>query len=366
MNIPFLDLKKANNQYRDELIQAITEVIDSGWYIKGHQAEAFEEEFSQYCGSSYCVGVGNGLDALTLIIRAFKEMGELQNGDEVIVPANTYIATILAITENNLIPVLVEPDIQTFNLSPKFTNEAVTKKTRAIMAVHLYGQMADMVKLNEIASEHDLLIIEDCAQAHGAKIDNKKAGNWSSAAGFSFYPGKVLGALGDAGCITTNNKELACLIRALGNYGSEEKYINLYQGINSRLDEIQASVLRVKLKYLESEIQYRRFVADIFIKNIKNKKIILPLWNKIEEHVFHLFVVRTKERKLFQEHLRDNGIEALFHYPVAPHKQLAYKNLVEIDLPITESLHQEVISLPIGPVIREEDIYKIVEVVNDF
>ena len=290
--IPFLDLKNINAQYRDELIQAATDVIDSGWYIQGNQVNAFEKEFSDYCGTKHCIGVANGLDALILIFRAYKELGRLKEGDEVIVPANTYIASILAITENRLQPILVEPDEQTYNLDPKLIEQAITPKTKAILAVHLYGQLADMLEINKIAKKNNLLVIEDSAQAHGASIDGRKAGNWGDASGFSFYPGKNLGALGDAGAVTTNDPELAKTIRALGNYGSHKKYENIYQGINSRLDEIQAAFLNVKLKYIASDISKRRSVANYYLKNINNPEITLPNINLAtnEEHVWHLFV----------------------------------------------------------------------------
>src|SRR5690554_3936476 len=277
MNIPFLDLKNINAQYRDELIVAATRVIDSGWYIQGNELTAFEQEFSAYCGSKHCIGVANGLDALTLTLRAWKEMGKLKEGDEVIVPANTYIASILAITENRLKPVLVEPDATTYNLSVENTRQAITPKTKAILVVHLYGQLADMPALMALAEEHDLLVLEDSAQAHGASIDGRKAGNWGHASGFSFYPGKNLGALGDAGAVTTNDDELAETLFALRNYGSHEKYKNLFQGVNSRLDEIQAAMLSVKLKHLDTEIAHRRKVADAYIKGINNPAVTLPL-----------------------------------------------------------------------------------------
>jgi len=273
MQIPFLNLKEVNSQYRKELIQVLTEVVDSGWYIKSNHVESFEKEFADYCGTKHCVGVGNGLDALILILRAYIELGKLKQGDEIIVPANTYIATILSITENELKPVLVEPDEGTYNLSPDLVCKAISSRTKAILAVHLYGRIADMTKFESIAAEKDLLLIEDCAQAHGASINGKKTGNWGSASAFSFYPGKVLGALGDAGCITTNNEDLANAVRILGNYGSSEKYKNIYKGVNSRLDEIHAACLRIKLKYLEEEIELRRSVARTYLKEIINKKV---------------------------------------------------------------------------------------------
>jgi dTDP-4-amino-4,6-dideoxygalactose transaminase len=364
--IPFLDLKVLNTQYRDELVQAATQVIDSGWYIQGSQVKDFEAEFAAYCGTKHCVGVANGLDALILILRAYKELGQLKVGDEVIVPANTYIASILAITENRLKPVLVEPDEKTYNLDPKLIEKAITPKTKAILAVHLYGQLADMPTINKIAKKHNLLVIEDSAQAHGASHNDIKAGGWGDASGFSFYPGKNLGALGDAGAITTNEDELAQTIRAIGNYGSHTKYQNLYKGINSRLDEIQAAMLRVKLRYLNNEIEKRRELAVYYLENIKNENIILPTVKYKNNHVWHLFVIRTQKRAELQQYLLENGIQTLIHYPLAPHKQEAYKEWNNESFLISERIHDEVLSLPISSVQTLEDTVKVVEVVNEF
>jgi len=364
--IPFLDLKAINAQYRDELVQAATDVIDSGWYIQGEQVKAFEKEFADYCGTKHCIGVANGLDALILIFRAYKELNKLKEGDEVIVPANTYIASILAITENRLKPVLVEPDEQTYNLDPKLIEQAITSKTKAILAVHLYGQLANMPEINKIAEKHELLVIEDSAQAHGASINERKAGNWGDASGFSFYPGKNLGALGDAGAVTTNDEELAATIRALGNYGSHKKYENLYKGVNSRLDEMQAAFLRVKLKHLDNEIQSRREVAKRYLDRIKNTSIKLPSWQSVEQHAFHLFVIRTTKRKELQKYLLDNGIQTLIHYPIPPHKQEAYTEWKDESCPISEQVHNEVLSLPVSSVQNLKDTEKIVEALNDF
>jgi dTDP-4-amino-4,6-dideoxygalactose transaminase len=355
-----------NKKYRDELIQAATQVIDSGWYINGSQVESFEEEFADYCGTKHCIGVANGLDALILIFRSYKELGLLEEGDEVIVPANTYIASILAITENRLRPVLVEPNNLTYNLVPELVNRAITSKTKAILAVHLYGQLADMSALNLIAEKHDLLVIEDSAQAHGASANGRKAGGWGDASGFSFYPAKNLGALGDAGAVTTNNQELASVIRALGNYGGRNKYENIYRGLNSRLDEMQAAFLRVKLNNLDSEIQHRRRIARYYIDGIKNPKIQLPQLVAEEEHVFHLFVVRTHQREMFQTYLAQGGVQTLVHYPVPPHKQKAYCELSYLNLPITESIHQQVLSLPISPMMTDEEVNEIICLINDF
>jgi dTDP-4-amino-4,6-dideoxygalactose transaminase len=363
--IPFLDLKVLNAQYRNELIRTATQVIDSGWYIQGSQVKGFEEEFTTYCGTKHCIGVANGLDALILILRAYKELGKLKEGDEVIVPANTYIASILAITENGLKPILVEPNELSYNISPEEIKKAITSHTKAILAVHLYGQLADMPAITTIANEHDLLIIEDSAQAHGASINGKKAGNWGDASGFSFYPGKNLGALGDAGAVTTNNDELAQTVRALGNYGSNKKYENLYQGINSRLDEMQAAFLRIKLNYIDTEIQRRRQVAKAYLEGITNPEVQLPEWILEEQHVFHLFVIRTQQREKLQAYLLENGVQTLVHYPIAPHKQRAYQEWSDLSFPITEAIHQQVLSLPMSPVISDEEIQTIIRVINN-
>ncbi len=368
--IPFLDLKDINQQYRDALIEACTRVIDSGWYIGGNELERFEKNFAEYCGVKFAVGVANGLDALILTLRAWKELGKLKDGDEVIVPSNTYIASILAITANNLKPILVEPDITTYNIDPVKIISAITTKTRVILPVHLYGQLAPMLQIIEIAKKHNLLILEDSAQSHGAKIENKKAGNWGDASGFSFYPGKNLGALGDAGAVTTNDEELAQMLRALRNYGSHEKYKNLIPGVNSRLDEIQAAMLNVKLKHLDQEIEYRRKIAALYIEKINNPLIKLPLnninTNKSQQHVWHLFVIRTEHREALHKYLFNNGVQTLIHYPIPPHKQKAYKEWNDLSYPISEKIHAEIISLPIGPTLKLESIEKIIQLINSF
>ncbi|HFT1687584.1 TPA: DegT/DnrJ/EryC1/StrS family aminotransferase [Providencia stuartii] len=369
--INFLDLKSINNQYQQELKDACARVIDSGWYIMGKELESFEQNFSDYCGAKYTVGVANGLDALTLVLRAWKELGKLKAGDEVIVQANTYIASILAITENDLVPVFVEPDANTYNLSIEGIKSAITDKTKVILPVHLYGQISPMPEIMAIAQQHGLLVLEDCAQSHGASIEGKKAGNWGDAAGFSFYPGKNLGALGDAGAITTNDDELAKTLQALRNYGSHQKYLNLYQGVNSRLDEIQAAMLNVKLKYLDNETLIRQKVALTYLENINNPLIKLPLTaheyrNNQQSHVWHLFVIATKHRDLLQKHLIEQGVQTLIHYPTPPHKQNAYKNFNKISLPITEAIHEEVISIPLFPTLENKDIKTIIRAINDF
>lgn len=364
--IPFLDLRAINAQYRDELVAAATRVIDSGWYIQGTEVKAFEEEFANYCGSKHCIGVANGLDALTLTLRAWKEMGKLKEGDEVIVPANTYIASILAITENRLKPVLVEPDEATFNLCPEKTAAAITPNTKAIVAVHLYGQISPMPELMQLADEHGLLVLEDAAQAHGASIEGRKAGSWGHAAGFSFYPGKNLGALGDAGALTTDDEELAKTIRALGNYGSQKKYENLYQGVNSRLDEMQAAMLRVKLRHLDEEIQSRREVAEYYLAHINNPEIQLPAVGDRERHVWHLFVVRSAKRNYLQKYLAEQGVQTLIHYPVPPHQQKAYHNWGPEQFPLTESIHKTVLSFPMGPTLSTEGCNQVTLACNDW
>lgn len=362
--ISFLDLKKVNLQYKEELLEACSRVIDSGWYIQGEEHNLFEEEFANFCGTKFAIGTANGLDALSLIIRAYKELGIFEVNDEIIVPSNTYIASILAISENNLRPVLVEPDEKTYLLDPLKIEEKITEKTKAIMPVHLYGQTCNMDAINKIAKKYNLKVIEDSAQSHGALYKGRKAGNLGDASGFSFYPGKNLGALGDGGAVTTNDSELADIIKALGNYGSEKKYKNKYKGVNSRLDEIQAAMLRVKLKYLSKEIDHRKKVAEYYLNNINNEKIILPLINT--DSVWHLFVVRTKNRTKLQEYLSMNKIQTLIHYPIAPHMQEAYEEWNNDTYEISEKLHQEVLSLPISGVLPIDDVEKIVSVLNEY
>lgn len=368
--IPFLELKAINAQYRDKLIAACTQVIDSGWYICGKELEDFERNFANYCGTEYAIGVANGLDALILTLRAWKELGKLNEGDEVIVPSNTYIASILAISQNHLKPVLVEPDIHTFNIDVKKIEAAITIKTKAILPVHLYGQLAAMPEIMALAKKHNLLVLEDSAQAHGAEIEGKKAGNWGDASGFSFYPGKNLGALGDAGAITTNDAELAHMLKAIRNYGSHEKYKNLVMGVNSRLDEIQAAILNVKLPFLDQENQHRRQIADLYLKEIQNPAIVLPLKSintaTDMQHVWHLFVIRTRYREELQKYLAEHGVQTLIHYPIPPHKQQAYKAWNNLNLPISEQIHAQVLSLPIGPTLSMDEAKQVVQLCNGF
>jgi dTDP-4-amino-4,6-dideoxygalactose transaminase len=364
--IPFLDLKKINAQYREELIGACTKVIDSGWYVQGNECIEFEKEFAQYCGTKYAVGVANGLDALILILRAYKEMGILSDGDEVIVPSNTYIASILAISQNNLVSVLVEPDLDTYLIDPLKIEEKITSKTKAIMPVHLYGQTCEMDEINKIAKKYGLKVIEDSAQSHGAYYKNKRCGNLGDASGFSFYPGKNLGALGDGGAVTTNDEELAHTVKALGNYGSHKKYKNLYKGVNSRLDEIQAAMLRVKLRHLDKEIEKRREIADSYLQNIKNENIILPKVRAKDNSVWHLFVIRTNKRDMLQKYLLENRIQTLIHYPLAPHKQEAYKEWNAESFPISEQIHDEVLSLSISGMQSLDDTRKVINILNRY
>jgi dTDP-4-amino-4,6-dideoxygalactose transaminase len=364
--IAFLDLKKINLQYADELKLAFQRVLDSGRYILGQEVEAFECEFASFCDVKHCIGVGNGLDALMLILRAYKELGKIQDGDEVFVSANTYIASVLAISAINLVPVLIEPDISTYNIDPEEISKHITDKTRVILPVHLYGQLADMKRINSIAQKHNLLVVEDAAQAHGAIDNGKKAGSFSEAAAFSFYPGKNLGALGDAGAIVTKSDEMNECIRALRNYGSHKKYINLYKGVNSRLDEIQAAFLRVKLKNLETQNDLRKKIATQYKQNISNPHIILPKVQSEQAHVWHLFVVLVNKRNDFIKHLELNGVQPLIHYPVPPHKQQAFKEFCTMSLPVTEKIHKEITSIPIDPTLSQEMIDTVISVVNSY
>ena len=364
--IPFLDLKAINQQYQAELKEACARVIDSGWYIMGKELAAFEQEFADYCGSKKAIGVANGLDALVLTLRAWKELGKLKDGDEVIVPANTYIASILAISENKLTPVLVEPDPATFNLMAEGIAKSITAKTKVILPVHLYGQISPMREIVQLAKEHDLLVLEDCAQSHGAMIDGKKAGTWGDAGAFSFYPGKNLGALGDAGAVTTDDDELFDVLSALRNYGSHEKYKNKFKGVNSRLDEIQAAMLRVKLSHLPSETQARQNVAKLYLKGIKSPLIELPEVTNPEGHVWHLFVIKTAQREKLANYLTANGLQSLIHYPIPPHKQGAYKEWANDSFPISEQIHEQVLSIPMSPVMSSADINSIIGIINDW
>lgn len=365
--IKFLDLKKINEQYALELKSAASEVIDSGWFLLGEKVKQFESNLKKYIGVNHAIGVANGLDALRLILNAYLKMGTLKEGDEVIVPANTYIASILAITDNRLKPVLVEPDTENYNLDISKIEQHITGKTKAIMVVHLYGRICWSEQLTALAEKYKLKIIEDNAQAIGASWKGIKSGALGDAAGFSFYPGKNLGALGDAGAVTTNDTELANVIRAIANYGSHKKYENVYQGLNSRLDEIQAAFLDVKLNYLEKENQYRRDIAGYYTSAITNPLITLPgVPEDGLEHVWHLFVVKTNNRNHFQKYLEQHNIQTLIHYPIPPHKQEAYREWNNLFLPVTEEIHETVLSLPISPVLEEEEIKLVVNAINNY
>lgn len=365
--IVFLDLKKINTPYETAFQDKLKLVLNNGWYILGNEVATFENNFANYCGTKHCIGVGNGFDALVLIFKAYIQLGKLQKGDEVIVPANTYIASILAIIEADLVPILVEPKLETYNLDPDLISEKITSRTKAILAVHLYGQLAEMDKINEIAGQNNLIVVEDAAQAHGAICNQKSAiKNLQSSVAYSFYPGKNLGALGDGGAVITNDDALAKVIQSLRNYGSEEKYRNEYIGVNSRLDEIQAAFLNVKLHNLDVENNARKFIAKRYLSEIKNKKIILPFWDFSNNHVFHLFVIRTKNRDELQQYLLENGIQTLIHYPIPSHQQNAFSNWNHLSFPITEKIHREVLSLPMSPVLTMEEVDFIISILNKY
>ena len=365
--IKFLDLQKINLQYQEEIEARLLETFRSGWYLLGNEVKNFEANLAKYNNSPNAIGVANGLDALRLIFKAYLELGQLKFGDEVIVPANTYIASLLAITDNRLKPVFAEPNIENFNLDISKLEALITPKTKAIMVVHLYGQICWSKELEALAKKYNLKIIEDNAQAIGAEWKSIKSGNLGDAAGFSFYPGKNLGALGDAGAVTCKDDLLAKTIRALANYGSEEKYVNKYQGLNSRLDEIQASVLDVKLKYIDADNDKRRKIAEQYVAGIKNDKIILPILpSQQKEHVYHIFLIRTSKREKLQKYLTENEIQTLIHYPTPPHKQKAYKYYNHLSFPITEKIHEEVLSLPISPVMEDDEVKKVIDVLNNF
>ncbi|WP_125721445.1 DegT/DnrJ/EryC1/StrS family aminotransferase [Flavobacterium ustbae] len=379
--IPFLDLKKINKPYETAFQEKLKSVLENGWYILGKEVEIFEKAFAEYCHYKYCIGVGNGFDALVLIFKGYIELGKLQKGDEIIVPANTYIASILAILQADLIPVLVEPKLETYNINPNLIQEKITPKTKAILAVHLYGQLAEMEKINEIAEKNNLIVVEDCAQSHGAKINKfqdqnskfqpngnlkSKINNLKSACAYSFYPGKNLGCLGDGAAITTNDSELAKVLFSLRNYGSEKKYHNEYIGVNSRLDELQAGFLNLKLPNLDADNEKRRAVAKRYLAAIKNDKITLPFWDFSTNHVFHLFVIRTENRENLQEYLTQNNIQTVIHYPIPPHQQKAFEEWNKLSFPITEKIHREVLSLPISPVLTESEVDFIIETINRF
>jgi dTDP-4-amino-4,6-dideoxygalactose transaminase len=383
--IKFLDLKKINEPYEAAFQEKLKAVLANGWYILGKEAQEFESNFAKYSGDNYCVGVGNGLDALTLIFKAYIQLGKLQKGDGIIVPANTYIASILAILQADLVPILVEPKLETYNIDPSLIQDKITSRTRAILAVHLYGQLAKMDAINEIATQNNLIVVEDAAQAHGAVANSKSknpnskfeseddstfleappSGGWGAAA-YSFYPGKNLGALGDGGAVTTNNLELAKTIQSLRNYGSEIKYHNEFIGINSRLDELQAAFLNLKLPNLDSDNEKRRIIAKRYLTEISNNKIVLPFWDLSSNHVFHLFVIRTQNRADLQKYLAVNNIETMIHYPIPPHQQKAFESWNNLSFLITEKIHNEVLSLPISPVMTMDEVSLVIAILNKY
>jgi dTDP-4-amino-4,6-dideoxygalactose transaminase len=370
--IKFLDLQAINKLYQPELETAIRSVLDSGYFILGDQVKSFESEYASYIGTKYCIGVSNGLDALRIILRGYIELGVMKKGDEVIVPANTFIATILAITENDLRPVLIEPDIQTYNINPYLIEERINEKTKAIIIVHLYGRNSMHPEIDRIVKKYDIKLIEDNAQSQGCFYGTERTGSIGDAAGHSFYPGKNLGAIGDAGAITTNNLDLSNICRTISNYGSKKKYNNDLLGLNSRLDEIQAAVLRVKLKFLDNDNNNRKKVADFYLRNIDNSKFVIPCLDdnfsptEFLGHVWHLFVIRSSKRSALQDYMTLNGIQTVIHYPTPPHKQRCYSKYFTDSLPVTELIHDQVLSLPISPIIKKAELEIIVNTINKF
>ena len=364
--IPFLSLKDVTALHGEEINEAVSRVVNGGWYLQGEENRRFEADYSAYIGTKYTVGCGNGLDALIWIFRAYIEMGVMKPGDEVIVPANTYIASILAITENGLKPVMVEPNIDTYQIDDSLIEAAITGRTRAILIVHLYGQCAYTDRIGELCRKSNLKLVEDNAQAHGCRFHGRRTGSLGDAAGHSFYPGKNLGALGDAGAVTTDDRELADAVRSLANYGSTRKYVFKYKGRNSRLDEIQAAVLDVKLKHLDEDNLRRRRVAQYYMENIRNPEIVLPKVADWDAHVFHIFSIRTERRDELQKYLAENGIQTVIHYPIPPHRQECYREWNGLSFPITEKIHDEELSLPMGPAISQSDLNIIVTIINIF
>jgi dTDP-4-amino-4,6-dideoxygalactose transaminase len=365
MKIDYLSLKKVTNMHLAEIQDAISHTVESGWYLQGYSTQQFEYEYANYIGTQYCIGCGNGLDALSLIFRAYKEMGELKDDDEVIVPANTYIASILSITANRLKPVLVEPRIDTLQIDDDLIEQAITPRTKAILIVHLYGRCSMTNKIQQLCKKNNLKLIEDNAQAHGCLYNNKHTGSLGDAGAHSFYPGKNLGALGDAGAVTTNDHKLAETVKALGNYGSQQKYVFSYQGKNSRIDEIQAAILRVKLKYIDYDNQKRREIAQLYNAQIKNKHIIIPQ-GQISDNVYHIYPILCPERDRLQAFLKDKGISTMIHYPIPPHQQQCYKMWNKLSYPITEKIHQEELSIPLNQTLLPEEINYIINSINQF
>lgn len=366
MEIPFLSLKDVTAKHSEEIHEAINRVVDSGWYLQGKENSAFEAAYSSYIGTKHAIGVANGLDALELILRAYIELGIMHTGDEVIVPANTYIASILAITANGLLPILVEPRLDTYQLDDSLIEASISSRTKAIMVVHLYGQCAYTDRIAEICKAHHLNIIEDNAQAHGCLFRGKKTGSLGEIAGHSFYPGKNLGAFGDAGAVTTNNDELAEMVRTLANYGSKKKYVFERLGRNSRLDEIQAAVLSVKLRYLDEDIELRRTVAKAYVAGIASPVIVVPQIPDWSAHVFHIFPIRCTKREALQKYLEEKGIHTIIHYPIPPHKQECYKAWNSLSYPITEKIHREELSLPMSPTLTLEQVHYVINIINEY
>ncbi len=364
--IKYLDLKKVTARHGEEINSAIRRVVDGGWYLLGEETKRFEEEYARFIGTKHCVSCANGLDSLTLILRAYIEMGVLREGDEVIVPANTYIATILAITENNLVPRLVEPRLDTFQIDDSLIESSISNRTKAIMLVHLYGRCAYTDRVGELCKKHNIKLLEDNAQAHGCLFNRKRTGSLGAAAGHSFYPGKNLGALGDAGAVTTNDEELATTVRSIANYGSSRKYVFDYKGRNSRMDEVQAAVLRIKLKYIDIENESRKALARRYVSSINNPKLRLPDIYYCENSVHHVFPVLCERRDELQQYLADNGVQTIIHYPIPPHKQRCYTDFSSLQLPITEQIHRQELSIPLNSVLEEDEIETIIRLLNEF
>ncbi len=361
--IRFLDLQKLNRPFEQKFKEKFSQFLNKGHYVLGNEVTTFEKKFSKHSNYKFGVGVGSGFDAIVLILKAYIAQGHLHENDQVIVPSNTFIATVLAVCQAGLIPVFVEPELNTYTISPKLIEKSITKKTKAIIPVHLYGQLCNMDEISEIAKRHNLIVVEDAAQSHGVK---EHAISCKYPKAYSFYPGKNLGALGDAGMVLTNNQELAETIKKIRNYGSEKKYSNEYAGVNSRLDEIQAAFLNIKLPFLENENNIRKQIARRYLSEIKNTKITLPYWDGSDNHVFHLFVIRTQHRDALKQHLENNHIETLIHYPIPPHKQKALKQFSQLSLPIAEKIHNEILSLPINSTLTDQEVTKIIDVVNMF
>ena len=364
--IKFLDLKGITDLYADEIKQAVNSVIDSGWYLQGNANKQFEANYTRYIGTDYCVGVANGLDALIWIYRAYIEMGVMQPGDEVIVPANTYIASILSITENGLKPVLVEPNIETLEMDDRLIEQAITPRTKSILIVHLYGRCAYTEKIGELCRKYNLKLVEDNAQAHGCRYRGKRTGSIGDAAGHSFYPGKNLGAFGDGGAVTTDDEKLATCVRTLANYGSQKKYVFQYCGRNSRLDEIQAAILDVKLRHLDDDNRRRQQIARYYYEHISNPLITLPRLLPDENNVYHIFPILCPERDRLQQYLTAQGIQTLIHYPIPPHQQECYQEWNALSLPVTEQIHQQELSIPISQVLTDQEVREIVGILNTF